>query len=148
MADITITFDEVLSDLKSINKEEVRSIGDPKARYFAEAGTEKLQDITRCIREAMSQAVSPFARFLTVDFGNGTTITISLTVSDRRIEGKQQAVEDTFHSLIVNHAMSKYYNDVQLPDLATKRASLAAEDVKLLSKLLYEKHAPVYPTLP
>lgn len=153
---ISILYSNVLSDLRGKNREEVRSIDDPKARYFAEAGSEKSYEIARCIQEAMSQAKSLFVRFAKVETQQDTStsnevseedMAIVLNISDRRGNGKADVLTNTFHSLIVNHALSKYYNTVQLPDLAAKRAALATEDVKLLNKLLYEKLPPVYPTI-
>ena len=150
---ITLSYAEILFDLQTKNREEVRSIQDPRAKYFAEAGSEKMSDIVRCIHEASLQVRSLCARFINhqrvEDASNiiepKETDVIDFDFSERRALGKGPVLAQTLHSLIVNHALSKFYNNVQQPDLASKRAQLAADDTKLLNKLLYEKLEPVYP---
>lgn len=151
MAKITITFNEILFDLQNKNREEVRSISDSQARYFAEAGSEKSYELTRSINEAFSQVSSMYLRFVknatqleATDVLNGAEdLMIEFEISERRSKGKIQPITDTLHSLIVNHALTKFYNDIQQPELAAKRAQQTAEDAKLLNKLLFEKLPPL-----
>lgn len=152
MANITISYSEVLFDLRNKNKEEVRFIQEPQARYLAEARTDKSDEVSRCIKEAFSQVASLYVRFVKNDFDADATddlgsiedLSLVLELSERRSYGKAQVIADTIHSLVVNHALSKFYNTIQQPDLAAKRAALAMEDTKLLNKLFFEKLPPEY----
>lgn len=151
---ITIVYSEVLFDLQNKNREEVRSIQEPQARYQAEAGSNKTDEVRRCLQEAFSQVESMYVRFINSSSDNdasnvleeGDDRSLVFEVSDRRASGKSQVIADTIHSLIVNHALQKFYNTVQQPELAAKRNSLAEADASMLNKLLYEKLPPIYPS--
>lgn len=153
-SNITIKFSEILFDLQNKNAEEVRFIEEPQARYLAEAGTNKIEELKRCIKEAFSFASSLCLRFLSVgevtdaddSIENVEDLTLSLQLSERRGAGKASIIADTLHSMIVNMALSKFYNTIHQTDLATKRENLAASDVQIFHKHIFTKLPPVFTT--
>ena len=155
MMTITIKYSEVLFDLQNKNKEEVRSIEEPQARYLAEAGSDKIDEVARCIQEAITNVTAMFLRFISAKENEGASdmlrnpdnVLLEFNVSERRGAGKDEMIADALHSLIVNLSLSKFYSTINQTELAAKRDTLAASDTAVINKLLYEKLPPVYPTI-
>lgn len=155
MMTITIYYSEILFDLQNKNREEVRGITDPQARYLAEAGSEKIEEVARCIQESVASVSAMLLRFMPAQATGNESDMLSgmddailvLEPSERRWPGKAKAIADVTHSLIVNMSLSKYYGTINQNELADKRNKLASSDVAILNKLLYEKLPPVYPTI-
>lgn len=152
---ITITYSEVLFDLQNKNREEVRGIEEPQARYLAEAGSDKMDEIVRCIQESLSNVKTILLRFTSVTdmsdesdmLRDPNDILLGFELSARRGAGKSQMIADAVHSLIVNLSLSKFYSTINQTELMAKRDELAKSDAAVLNKLLYEKLPPVYPTI-
>lgn len=153
MMSITIKYSEVLFDLQNKNREEVRGIEDPQTRYLSEAGSDKMDEVTRCIQEALANVATMFLRFIPTKENEGASnvlrnpddVLLVFEISERRGAGKDRMIAEILHSLIVNLSLSKFYNTVNQIELAAKRDALAASDIAVINKLLYEKLPPVYP---
>lgn len=152
---VTINYSEVLFDLQNKNREEVRGIEAPQARYLAEAGSDKTDEVARCIQEAVSNVEVMLQRFLKRRelenasdlLRNPDDILFEFEVSERRGSDKGKMIADTIHSLVVNLSLSKFYNTVNQAELAAKRDALAASDTVVINKLMFEKLPPVYPVI-
>lgn len=152
---VTINYSEVLFDLQNKNREEVRGIETPQARYLAEAGSDKTDEVARCIQEAVSNVEVMLQRFLKRRemenasdlLRNPDDILFEFEVSERRGSDKGKMIADTIHSLVVNLSLSKFYNTVNQAELAAKRDALAASDTVVMNKLMFEKLPPVYPVI-
>lgn len=70
-----------------------------------------------------------------------------LELSPRRSVGKEQSLKTAFRSIAVNLMLNKYFTSKNLTELASKYDALALADVQAMTKLLYEKLPPVYPTI-
>lgn len=123
-------------------------------RYEVEAGTEKRDDVARCLTEANAIVVTMCSRFLSCAYTDIASNFLDLPeafeydfrASERRFANRSQAFADIMHSLLVNLTLAKYYNDVSHGDLATKHDNLAKGDMAMLERLLYEKTPPIPPT--
>lgn len=70
-----------------------------------------------------------------------------LELSPRRSVGKEHSLKTAFRSMTVNLMLNKYFTSKNLTELASKYDALALADVQAITKLLYEKLPPVYPTI-
>lgn len=154
---VTINTSELLFDIKNKSHHEVSSIGDVDQRYAAEAGTEKENEIFRCIIEAEARVRLICGRFLkriietkdeNSDLPEDVPISYEYEFVDkaRMQDNRGKVIADGIHSTIVSMAMSKFYVSVNQMELAKTHDDLATSGVQLLEKMLYEKLPPVPPT--
>ena len=123
-------------------------------RYDVEAGSDKKDDVARCLTEANAILAAMCSRFLTCSYTEVAANYLDMPdcfeynfkASERRYSNRAQAYADIMHSLLVNMTLSKYYNDVSHGDLAAKHDNLAKGDMAMLERLLYEKTPPIPPT--
>jgi hypothetical protein len=147
---ISLLYSELLFDITNKNRSEVAPL-DAAVRYRAEIGSDKEQEVSRCLLNALSTLTANYMRFL-----NSSTVTtatnqssvpskieIDVCGSSRRLAGKTQAIANCMHSLLVNMTLSLFYLSVGQGDLATSRDNLATIDVQVLKKLLYSKRPPL-----
>lgn len=147
---ISLMYDELLFDIKNKNRAEVAGIDDPAIRYRAEIGSDKDEEIKRCILSAFATLTNTYMRFMrageVVAVDNQSYVPEKLEVeivgSERRLGGKMPMIADIMHSLLVNMTLSKFYLTCGQSDLSTMRDSLAAADVQTLQKLIYSKQPP------
>lgn len=147
---ISLMYDELLFDIKTKNRAEVAGIDDPAIRYRAEIGSDKDEEIKRCILSAFATLTNTYMRFMrtgeVVAVDNQSYVPEKLEVeivgSERRLGGKMPMIADIMHSLLVNMTLSKFYLTCGQSDLSTMRDSLAAADVQTLQKLIYSKQPP------
>ena len=146
---ISLNYSELLFDIKNKNRSEVASL-EPSVRYRAEVGSDKKDEINRCLRTALSTLTTTYVRFITEAFTLSVentvedidVIKINLYGSDRRFDGKVEAIADALHSILVNLTLSQFYVSVGQPELSGMRANLATADIQILKKLLYSKQPP------
>ena len=147
---ISLMYDELLFDIKTKNRAEVAVYDDPAIRYRAEIGSDKEEEIKRCILSAFATLTNTYMRFMrageVVAVDNQSYVPEQLEVeivgSERRLGGKMPMIADIMHSLLVNMTLSKFYLTCGQSDLSTMRDSLAAADVQTLQKLIYSKQPP------
>ena len=147
---ITLMYSELLYDIQSKNRTEVMGIPETAARYRAEAGKEKEDEIKRCMLDAFASLTLTCMRFLrgeVVPMDNEPEVPsffeIDIIGSERRLGGKMTAIADVMHSMLVNMTLSRFYLGVGQSDLAQVRDSLAAADVNSLKRLIYSKQPPI-----
>lgn len=151
---INLNTQELVDDIFAKSHHETALIENVEQRYEVEAGTDRKDDVARCLTEANAILSAMCSRFMTCDYTDTASnlmdipdvFCYSFKASERRFMNKTQALADVMHSLIVNLTLSKYYNNVSHGDLAQKRDNLAKGDMALLERLLYEKTAPTPPT--
>lgn len=147
---ISLLYSELLFDITNKNRSEVASL-DPAVRYRAEVGTDKEDEINRCVQTSLNTLTANYARFLNStsvvaasnQLSTPSKIEIDINGSSRRLAGKTQAIANCMHSLLVNMTLSQFYLSVGQGDLASSRDNLATIDVQVLKKLLYSKQPPV-----
>lgn len=158
MITILISSEEVIYDIKSKTHTELAvSVQDETQRYKIEAGTEKLDEVKRCVQQAYSEATSALVRWLD-NTGSADNVTSTYDNSavvlpanlmfrfrwtERRYRDKQDPMTSLLFSLIVNLAMVRFYTSMQAEGLAKVRASQAQSDLSQIQALVYYKGEPV-----
>lgn len=150
---ITLHTQEILDNLRSISHREVSVIEDADARYRAEAGTEKMYEIERCVSEAASRLAgrTAVARFLKADFHKWrkdnehkfpSEYVFEFILSERRAVGTAVPLEEAMNTFMVEYALTKFYSIVSLADLSNKHSLLAIEAGNEIDSILYTKKPP------
>lgn len=149
---ITLHTQEILDKLRSVSHREVSVIEDADARYRAEAGTEKMYEIERCVSEAASRLAgrAVVARFLKADFkwekDNQHELppeyVFEFVLSERRAVGTAIPLEEAMNTFMVEYALTKFYSIVSLVDLSNKHSLLAIEAGNEIESILYTKKPP------
>lgn len=130
--------------------QEVSVIDDNEARYRAEAGSEKLEDITRCLGEGLGAVRHRCVRFLKEEITERSDnlsnlpekVSFDLALSERRAIGKNEPLTKAMHSLVVEYALAKFYSDVSQMELSNKHSALAINAGNEIDDLLYTKLPP------
>ncbi len=147
---IELSKKELLFDIMNKSHSEVSVITDAEARYKAEAGTEKADEIERDLITSMSLLYASIGRFLRSDLttcaengaGMPDTLVYEFTFSERRLDGKMQPLTDAIHAFLVDSTLGLFYNSVSASDIAAKRAQMAINDLQLVERLVYSKKQP------
>lgn len=157
MITINISSDEVVYDIRSKTHTELAvSVQDESQRYKIEAGTEKLDEIRRCVQEAYAEAAGALARFFEEEgnadgdmssYANGAValpsfLSFQFKWSERRYRYKIESLKVLLFSLLVNLAMSRFYLSMQAENLAKVRAGQAQSDLSQVQALVYYKAEP------
>ena len=149
---ITLSVEEILKDIKKKSHREVEErIPDVEARYRAEAGTEKEDEITRCMVEAASALSHRLHRYLRTwyqdEVDNQLAIpeafVYDLSLSERRSEGKAQPLADFMHNFVVHLTLSRFYSTVSQQELSNIHSQLALDTAGMLEELIYTKKPPI-----
>lgn len=149
---IEININELKFDIRNKSHLDVSSISDAEARYRAEAGTEKMDEVERCIINAASSLATLVQDYLHPDFTatgtNGATLpqilVYELMFSERRQSGKAKPLAAAMHSYLVNMTLFIFYQSVGQVDIANKRNALAASDAAVITNLVYSKMPPLF----
>ena len=150
--EIKLNIARIIKDIRTKSHLELAAVADPTARYKYEAGTEKLAEIKRDIAAAVSSLVQECYRFLDMpgidDADNAITdteeLTFILTAGARRMEGKEKALAQKIHEIVVDLSLHKFYASVSHADLSKQHSSLAATGLGELSAMLRTKRPPKY----
>jgi len=149
---ITLSVDELMRDIKKKSHREVEErIADVEARYRAEAGTEKEDEITRCMVEAASALSHRLHRYLRTYYqdeaddqlGIPEAFVFDFAFSERRAEGKAQPLTDYMHSFVVDLTLSRFYSSVSQQELSNIHSQKALETAGLLEDMIYTKKPPL-----
>jgi len=140
---------EILNDLRSKSHYEVSQITDAEARYKVEAGSEKMDEVTRCISEAASRLHGRCRRFLKEFLSRNMDNTVffpdkyvvNLVLSERRGLNKE-SIAEAMHTFLVEYALSKFYVSMSQQELSNKHSLLAVDAGNLIDELLYTKLPP------
>ena len=141
---------ELLDDIRMKSHLEMANIEDVEARYRVEAGSEKIEDITRCLGEGLGAVRHRCIRFLKEEITEHSdnlsylpdTFTFNLSLSERRAIGKNEPLTRAMHSLVVEYALAKFYSDVSQIELSNKHSALAINAGNEIDDLLYTKLPP------
>ena len=104
----------------------------------------------RLMAESLVAIRTLCSRFIDFDYkfdNDETSLSFMLYVSSRRINGKEDSWSTLFRSLTVNSFLNKFFASKNLTELASKYDAAALADVQTLTKLLYEKNPPRYPSI-
>lgn len=157
MISILINSEEVVYDIQSKTHTELAvSVQDEAQRYRIEAGTEKLDEVRRCVQEAYAEAAGALARFLdeegnrdgdTSTYAKGAVtlpshLEFNFKWSERRYRYKIESLKVLLFSLLVNLAMARFYTSMQAENLSKIRAAQAQGDLSQVQALVYYKAEP------
>ena len=152
--DVTLYTKNLIDDIRNKSHYEVSAITDDEARYRAEAGTEKMSEIKRCIQEAIGRLTHRISPFLNESFsfsmddnesvptGTNEGYTFIFDMSERRADGKQEPLRNAMHSFVVHYALSFFYSSVSQMDLSNKHGVAAIDEANHLDEIIYTKKAP------
>jgi len=148
---VVLIVDELLHDIATVSHLEVAQIADIDLRYRSEAGTDKTDEIIRCIRAAIVNLVALCNRFrLTVsteEVDNALNIperfVLDFGTTERRTSGKEQAICDVMHNIVVDNALVKFYSNVQQIDLSNNHALPLQESINIFQQLIFSKNPPL-----
>ena len=147
---ITLYTQELLNDLRSKSHYEVSQIENVEVRYRAEAGSEKTDEIKRCISDGIARLRHRCWRFLREEItetnDNGTYWTdesvFDLSLSELRAINKSEPLTVAMHTFVVEYALSKFYSDMSMQDLSNKHSVLAMEAGDRIDDMLFTKMPP------
>ncbi len=147
---ITLHVNEVINNLRGISHREVAAIDDPDARYRAEAGSEKMEEIYRCVWEAFANLSARCRRWLKASYQSSrenlidvpTQFNFEFLLSERRAINNAESLESGMHTFMVEYALAKFYSIENQGDLSNKHSLLAIEAGNALDQMLYTKLPP------
>lgn len=144
---VEIFIDNLIGQMKAVSHREVAEIADVEARYRAEAGSEKANEILHCLNEGYSKLSGRLARWLresTIVYSGVTPqkYRFEFMISERRATNKIDSLLDAMHSFILEYAMSKFYSIVSQGELSNKHSLLAVESGNNVDQLLLTKLPP------
>ena len=146
---ITLYSNEIKNSLLLTSHREVSVIEDAEARYRVEAGTEKLEEIYRCIWEAFARLSARCSRWLSAHYESTRDnvmdvpdkFTFDFVLSERRAINHDSLIEP-MHTFMVEYALSKFYSMVSQGELSNKHSLLALDAGNLIDQILYTKQPP------
>lgn len=155
--EVSIYTNELLFNIKNKSHQELAVLlPDPEQRYPQEAGTDKEEDLKRCIVEAYSEVVGIISRFEYNIRPEQEVIATTpelpeyfvfyIESSERRLVSEEQALADLIFSYMTNRSLSRYYTNAGRNDLAAKDEANAAIDKDHIIKMIYRKRRPAIPT--
>lgn len=147
---ISLYAEELVKSLRIISHREVAAIEDPDARYRAEAGSEKLPEIYRCIWEAFARLSARCSRWLKATYQHTkdnvvdvpTAFFFEFILSERRSINTSEPLMNEMHNFMVEYALSKFYSIVSQGELSNKHSLLAIEAGNNIDQILYTKQPP------
>lgn len=148
---VTFYVESIVNKMRSISHWEVQEIADVEARYRAEAGSEKLNELYLCVDDAVGRLRGRTFRWMKYDYkkemDNMQNIPLlykfEFMLSERRTLNKIDALEEAMNTFIVEYALSKYYSLVSQTELSNKHSLLAVDSANALDELLYAKRPPI-----
>ena len=148
---VTLDIEKIIRDIRTKSHLEVANVADPSVRYRVEAGTEKLSEVRRDVAGAVSTLVNDCYRFLDMPAVNGADDTISgdkvvfeVLAGPRRMEGKEKALAQKIHEIVVDLAMQKFYVSVSQIEMSKAHAAQAENGKSELLTMLRRKRPPKY----
>lgn len=147
---ITIQTAPVILSVRQKSHLGVQDIQDPVARDNARAGMDKIDEITRCIREGFGQLQRRVSRFLardyTVEADNISRMPAAYVyefrVSDRRGANKAEALEEAMTNFVVQLALAKFCATVNQTERSNQHSLQALDYGNQIDELLYTKLPP------
>jgi len=149
---VILDIETIIRDIRTKSHLEVQNVADPSARYRVEAGTEKLSEIRRDIAGAVSSLVNDCYRFLDMkgtdgandDVSKAKKVVLEVMAGPRRLDGKEKALAQKIHEIVVDLAMQKYYVSVSQIDMSKEHQAQAVSGIAELESMLRRKRPPKY----
>lgn len=141
---ITLTKATLLLEIRQKSHLEVQNIQDAEARDNVRAGVEKVVEVERCLKEAVTLLTRICSRYVTATTDVTASYGFTLTMSSRRKSVKSDAIQDAMEDFAVQYALMKFYSSVSQADLSSKHAALAQDAELRINELLYSKKEPTY----
>lgn len=152
---VTLDIERIIRDIRTKSHLEVANVADPSVRYRVEAGTEKMSEIRRNVAGAVSSLVNDCYRFMDVAGTNGADDTIAgdkvvldVMAGPRRVAGKEKALAQKIHEIVVDLAMQKFYVSVSQIEMSKAHAAQADAGKAELKVMLHQKRPPKYLDFP
>lgn len=147
---IVLYTEEIVKQLRTISHREVAAIEDPEARYRAEAGSEKLPEIYRCVWEAFARLSARCSRWLKATYEHKrdnvydvpSEFGFEFVLSERRSINSTEPLLNDMHNFMVEYALSKFYSMVNQGELSNKHSLLAIDAGNNIDQTLYIKQPP------
>ena len=147
---IVLYTEEIVKNLRTISHREVAAIEDADARYRAEAGSEKMEEIYRCVWEAFARLSARCSRWLKATYQNRrdnvmnipTQFGFEFLLSERRSINNTEPLLNEMHTFMVEYALSKFYSTVNQGELSNKHSLLAIDAGNNIDQILYTKQPP------
>ena len=143
--EVTIT----LSDFNKALEEEISRIAsgsysdDGASLYDGLRMTSRDEAVMKRLRKEAKGAVQgAMMRFVSEVTESETSIIFELDVTDRRVRGKENMIQELIESALAKLVISKYFSEKQQTELAAKFDTLAAADIQSLLTHLYTKPTP------
>lgn len=156
MIEIRLQSTELLFDIRNKSHHECESITDIDARYRTEAGTEKTDELRRCLTEAVSRLerlayrwtrkvyvtdpVYDDADIPSTDYEQCYVFEMEMT--QRQGEGKEKMMADLFHEYVVEASLAKFYGSVSATELSNAHSVRALDADQRIRELLPRKSVP------
>lgn len=143
---IRINIPDIIYDIKSKSHLEVANIAEPEARYKAEVGTEKMDEVMIDIHLADARVRETISEYLVdpspADTYDTEHLIYNLALAPRRAKNALPALEREIKSYIVEATLALYYIAVDQVTLAEKHQALANSVSTLIQSIIYTKAAP------
>lgn len=148
---IELYTEELRNRLKATSHYEVAEIADPEARYRAEAGSEKDDEINVCLVAAIARLQGRLRQYLKHRYDTSSdnliglpdVYSFDLVLSERRAVNKAEALAEAMNTFVVEYALSRFYSTVSQGELSNKHSLLAVDSANLLDDLLHSKLPPI-----
>lgn len=156
MITIKLQSTELLFDIRNKSHQECEAIADIDARYRTEAGSEKTDEVRRCLTEAVSRLDKSLHRWLVKSYAEKTryddadipsedyelSYVYDFAWTPRQGEGKDKMLADLMHDYVVSATLAKFYAIVSAQDLSNMHSTLALEAGNNIIEMLALKSAP------
>lgn len=147
---IQINIQRLIGDIRTKSRLELANMQDATARYRIEVGTEKLGEIRRDIESAVSTLTNELFRFqccaamdlATDEISDENKIDFDLCGGSRRFDGKEKALAQKIHEVLVDLTLHKYYLSVSAGELSKSHENQAAGGIVELNRMLRQKGVP------
>lgn len=143
---IKVNKQDIIYDIKSKSHLEVANIAEPEARYRAEVGTEKMDEIMIDIQLADARVRETVSEYLVdpspADTYDTEHLIYNFSLAPRRAKNALPALEREIKSYIVEATLALYYIAVDQVTLAEKHQALANSVSTLIQSIIYTKAAP------
>lgn len=148
---VQIATSELIYNIRSKSASELSHVP-AEQRYQWEVGTEKMDEVRRCIVESYAMLQETLSRFLRLeeDLGDIETdesilpelLVLDFENSGRRTAGRGQTLTDHCLAYLTDATLAKFYLSVSAMDMADKRTKMADAELNFITKLLYTKLPP------
>lgn len=149
---IAISVTEVMDDVRKKSQLECQGIESDDARYRTEAGTDKNDELARCVISSAASLAKRLKRYLVIYKALSSddilavpeAYTYELEFADRRLDGKAAPMAARMHDYMVHLTLAKYYATVNQGDLSKVHSLAAVDAEKDIEEMIYHKQPPTY----